>query len=153
MANYGRMDIMSMSDEEIERILNEEEKTLEDYEISLLFEELRNRRERAFSPEELPDEEDLIALEESEEEGEDEEGAEGDEEAEGNEEEDEEDEEDNGDEALDGNEEEKEEENGRGPSLKQSQSPDSEKKSSFWPAVLIGGLCVLAIIVLFWFLT
>ena len=72
MANYGRMDIMSMSDEEIERILNEEEKTLEDYEISLLFEELRNRRERAFSPEELPDEEDLIALEESEEEGEDE---------------------------------------------------------------------------------
>ena len=57
MANYGRMDIMSMSDEEIERILNEEEKTLEDYEISLLFEELRNRRERAFSPEELPDEE------------------------------------------------------------------------------------------------
>ena len=141
MANYGRMDIMSMSDEEIERILNEEEKTLEDYEISLLFEELRNRRERAFSPEELPDEEDLIALEESEEEGEDEEGAEGDEE----------DEEDNGDEALDGNEEEGE--NGRGPSLKQSQSPDSEKKSSFWPAVLIGGLCVLAIIVLFWFLT
>ena len=137
MANYGRMDIMSMSDEEIERILNEEEKTLEDYEISLLFEELRNRRERAFSPEELPDEEDLIALEESEEEGEDEEGTEGDEE----------------DEALDGNEEEKEEENGRGPSLKQSQSPDSEKKSSFWPAVLIGGLCVLAIIVLFWFLT
>ena len=137
MANYGRMDIMSMSDEEIERILNEEEKTLEDYEISLLFEELRNRRERAFSPEELPDEEDLIALEESEEEGEDEEGAEGDEE----------------DEALDGNEEEKEEENGRGSSLKQSQSPDSEKKSSFWPAVLIGGLCVLAIIVLFWFLT
>lgn len=140
MANYGRMDIMSMSDEEIERILNEEEKTLEDYEISLFFEELRNRRERAFSPEELPDEEDLIALEESEEEGEDEEGAEGDEE-------------DNGEEALDGNEEEKEEENGRGPSLKQSQSPDSEKKSSFWPAVLIGGLCVLAIIVLFWFLT
>lgn len=137
MANYGRMDIMSMSDEEIERILNEEEKTLEDYEISLLFEELRNRRERAFSPEELPDEEDLIALEESEEEGEDEEGTEGDEE----------------DEALDGNEEEKEEENGRGSSLKQSQSPDSEKKSSFWPAVLIGGLCILAIIVLFWFLT
>lgn len=126
MANYGRMDIMSMSDEEIERILNEEEKTLEDYEISLLFEELRNRRERAFSPEELPDEEDLIALEESEEEGEDEEGTEGD---------------------------EKEEENGRGSSLKQSQSPDSEKKSSFWPAVLIGGLCILAIIVLFWFLT
>lgn len=146
MANYGRMDIMSMSDEEIERILNEEEKTLEDYEISLLFEELRNRRERAFSPEELPDEEDLIALEESEEEGEDEEGAEGDEG-------DEEDEEDNGEKALDGNEEEKEEENGRGPSLKRSQSPDSEKKSSFWPAVLIGGLCVLAIIVLFWFLT
>ena len=143
MANYGRMDIMSMSDEEIERILNEEEKTLEDYEISLLFEELRNRRERAFSPEELPDEEDLIALEESEEEGEDEEGAEGDEEVEEDEE----------DEALDGNEGEKEEENGRGPSLKQSQSPDSEKKSSFWPAVLIGGLCVLAIIVLFWFLT
>lgn len=140
MANYGRMNIMSMSDEEIERILNEEEKTLEDYEISLLFEELRNRRERAFSPEELPDEEDLIALEESEEEGEDEEGTEGDEEVEE-------------DEALDGNEEEKEEENGRGSSLKQSQSPDSEKKSSFWPAVLIGGLCVLAIIVLFWFLT
>lgn len=152
MANYGRMDIMSMSDEEIERILNEEEKTLEDYEISLLFEELRNRRERAFSPEELPDEEDLIALEESEEEGEDEEGAEGDEEVE----EDEEDEALDGneeDEAFDGNEEEKEEENGRGSSLKQSQSPDSEKKSSFWPAVLIGGLCVLAIIVLFWFLT
>lgn len=140
MANYGRMDIMSMSDEEIERILNEEEKTLEDYEISLLFEELRNRRERAFSPEELPDEEDLIALEESEEEGEDEEGTEGDEKAEE-------------DEVLDGNEEEKEEENGRGSSLKQSQSPDSEKKSSFWPAVLIGGLCILAIIVLFWFLT
>ena len=141
MANYGRMDIMSMSDEEIERILNEEEKTLEDYEISLLFEELRNRRERAFSPEELPD--DLIALEESEEEGEDEEGTEGDEKAEEDEE----------DEVLDGNEEEKEEENGRGSSLKQSQSPDSEKKSSFWPAVLIGGLCILAIIVLFWFLT
>ena len=100
MANYGRMDIMSMSDEEIERILNEEEKTLEDYEISLLFEELRNRRERAFSPEELPDEEDLIALEESEEEGEDEEGTEGDEKAEEDEE----------DEVLDGNEEEKEEE-------------------------------------------
>ena len=90
MANYGRMDIMSMSDEEIERILNEEEKTLEDYEISLLFEELRNRRERAFSPEELPDEEDLIALEESEEEGEDEEGTEGDEEAEEDEEDEEE---------------------------------------------------------------
>ena len=97
----------------------------------------------AFSPEELPDEEDLIALEESEEEGEDEEGTEGDEKAEEDEE----------DEVLDGNEEEKEEENGRGSSLKQSQSPDSEKKSSFWPAVLIGGLCILAIIVLFWFLT
>ena len=138
MANYGRMDIMSMSDEEIERILNEEEKTLEDYEISLLFEE-RNRRERAFSPEELPDEEDLIALEESEEEGEDEEGTEGDEKAEEDEE----------DEVLDGNEEEKEEENGRGASLKQSESPDSEKESSFWLAVLIGGMCILGMIVLF----
>lgn len=137
MANYGRMDIMSMSDEEIERILKEEEETLEDYELALLFEELRNRRECAFSPKELPDEEDLLSLEESEDEND------------GEDEVEERDEEDEKVENCQG----ENEESGKKETSGNTPSSDSPKKTPLWLDFLIGGLCIVAVVVFFLLLT
>ncbi len=45
MAGYSRMDIMSLSEEEIRRILKEKYDTLPDYTVCLMVEELKKREE------------------------------------------------------------------------------------------------------------
>ena len=46
MAGYGRMTIMSMSEEEIKRVLTEERDTLSDYTAFMMVEELKRREEQ-----------------------------------------------------------------------------------------------------------
>ncbi len=62
MAGYSRMTIMSMSEEEIKRVLTEERDILSDYTAFMMVEELKRREEQGDEP--LPTIEELEALEE-----------------------------------------------------------------------------------------
>ena len=68
MAGYGRMTIMSMSEEEIKRVLTEERDTLSDYTAFMMVEELKRREEQGEQA--LPTAEELEELEEVDEDAE-----------------------------------------------------------------------------------
>lgn len=68
MAGYGRMTIMSMSEEEIKRVLTEERDTLSDYTAFMMVEELKRREEQGEQA--LPTAEELEELEEGDEDAE-----------------------------------------------------------------------------------
>ncbi|MBQ8214991.1 MAG: hypothetical protein IJX08_02720 [Clostridia bacterium] len=53
MASYSRMVIMSMSEEDIKRVLTEERDSISDYAAFMMVEELKRRKELAESGEEL----------------------------------------------------------------------------------------------------
>lgn len=71
MASYSRMVIMSMSEEDIKRVLTEERDSISDYAAFMMVEELKRRKELAESGEELSiTEEESDLQDEQDEEGE-----------------------------------------------------------------------------------
>lgn len=71
MASYSRMVIMSMSEEDIKRVLTEERDSISDYAAFMMVEELKRRKELAESGEELSiTEEETDLQDEQDEEGE-----------------------------------------------------------------------------------
>ncbi len=67
MPGYSRMDIMRMSDEDLQRILREEGETLPGYMVSMVIDELRSRvEEKGKSEEELTEEETVEEVSEEE---------------------------------------------------------------------------------------
>lgn len=70
MASYSRMVIMSMSEEDIKRVLTEERDSISDYAAFMMVEELKRRKELAESGEELSITEESDLQDEQDEEGE-----------------------------------------------------------------------------------